>query len=122
MVVFNPLGVPLLNTIILLSSGVSVTWAHYCVVRGEKIYKEVIGLEVTILLGLFFSALQYGEYTDCFFDMSDRVFGRLFFIATGFHGAHVILGTLGLIISLGRLEIGIINSRRHVGLELSIWY
>lgn len=97
-VTFDPLGVPLLNSVILLSSGVSVTWAHHALIKGHH-SQTVLGLTVTILLGGYFTVLQAYEYLEARFNISDSVFGSTFFTATGFHGLHVIVGTLFLIAS-----------------------
>lgn len=97
MVPFNPFGVPLLNTIILVSSGVSVTWAHHALIVGE--YGQVKkSLGLTIGLGLYFTALQGLEYYEASFRFADSIYGSTFFIATGFHGLHVIVGTLFLLV------------------------
>ena len=118
---FNPYTIPLLNSSILLSSGVTVTWAHHSVVRGRYnnyIYRIII----TVGLGAYFSYLQNIEYIESFFSFADRVYGRIFFLATGFHGLHVIIGRLFLLINLIRSLLGNFNSEHHIGLELSIWY
>jgi cytochrome c oxidase subunit 3 len=92
---FNPFHGPLLNTLILLSSGVRVTWAHHNLIGNSQ---WLVPWVVTIVLGLYFTLLQAIEYFISSFTMSDRVFGSTFFIATGFHGLHVLIGTLFLIV------------------------
>nr|CUH72610.1 cytochrome c oxidase subunit III [Rhopalaea idoneta] len=119
--VLNPMGVPLLNTIVLLSSGFTVTWSHYSLFYNNY-FDSLIALFYTVFLGLFFTLLQYMEYNDSFFMISDSVYGSVFFMATGFHGFHVIVGSLFLIVSMFRLFLGHFNENQHVGLECSIWY
>jgi len=117
---FNPYGVPLLNRLILLSSGATVTWAHH---EMNKNHKEVLkGLFITIYLGVLFSILQAYEYMNRLFSISDASYGAVFFIITGFHGAHVIAGTIILTVSIKRILKGSLNKRRHNNLLLSIWY
>lgn len=118
---FNPWRVPLLNTIILLSSGVSVTWAHK---RFEANFhrQTVLSLNVTIALGLYFTVLQAIEYIEASFSIADSVYGSTFFIATGFHGLHVIVGTLFLIVCSVRVSKGLLRAHHHFGLIAAIWY
>ena len=113
---FDPLGVPLLNRIILLSSGVSVTWAHHALIRGRH-SQAVVGLIMTILLGVYFTMLQAYEYFEASFNIRDRVFGSTFFTATGFHGLHVIVGTLFLIAAWARLYLGNLRHNHHFVFE-----
>ena len=118
---FNPFSIPLLNTIVLVSSGVSVTWAHHSIIRGH--HKEgVIGLAVTILLGVYFTILQGYEYFEARFSFADRVYGSTFFIATGFHGLHVLVGTIFLIVCLFRLIKCEFRATHHFGFEAAAWY
>nr|YP_010348441.1 cytochrome c oxidase subunit III [Charcotia amundseni]UIN24683.1 cytochrome c oxidase subunit III [Charcotia amundseni] len=120
-VAFNPFQIPLLNTAILLASGVTVTWAHHATIM--NMHKETIqGLSMTIVLGLYFSLLQGIEYYESMFTISDSVYGTTFFVATGFHGLHVIIGTTFLIVCLNRLSLGHFSSNHHMGLEAAIWY
>lgn len=93
---FCPLGLPLVATFVLLSSGVSVTWAHRAHRAGEKDELEQ-ALGLTIVLGLTFTSIQAFEYKRCFYRIADGAYGRRFFLLTGLHGLHVIVGTLGLI-------------------------
>lgn len=118
---FNPIGVPLLNTGVLLRSGVSVTWAHHALVEKE-IREALIGLALTIYLGFLFTALQVYEYRSRRFTLSDSVYGSVFFVATGFHGLHVTIGAIALIVGIRRVWMGHLSSRHHVGLEATIWY
>jgi len=119
--VFNCLEVPLLNTLVLLSSGVTVTWAHHSLTAGN--FKETkIGLLITVILGLYFTRLQSLEYYEAPFRMADRVYGSTFFIATGFHGLHVIIGTLFLGVCICRCLIGQFRRKHHFGFEAAAWY
>jgi len=119
--VFNPFQVPLLNTVILLSSGIRVTWAHHSLLIGN--YSQTkIGLIVTILLGVYFSILQILEYFEASFTFADRIYGSTFFIATGFHGLHVIIGTLFLIVILIRHIKWEFRKDHHFGFEAAAWY
>nr|QSS48574.1 cytochrome c oxidase subunit III [Kradibia gibbosae] len=118
---FNPYQIPLINTIILLSSGVSITWCHHSLIH-EKLNKSLLGLIITILLGIFFSGVQYLEYKEATFTIADSVYGSIFFMATGFHGLHVIIGTMFLSISLIRMTKNHFSSDHHIGLEMAIWY
>lgn len=118
---FDPLQVPLLNTIILLSSGIRVTWAHHALIRGDH-KRAIQGLFVTISLGLYFTALQAFEYVEASFRIADRAFGTTFFVATGFHGLHVIVGTLFLAVCWVRLLQGNFSALHHFGFEAAAWY
>jgi len=118
---FNPINVPLLNTIILIRSGVSVTWSHHAIINNIK-KESLISLITTCLLGIYFTILQVIEYIQAEFNISDSAFGSTFFLATGFHGLHVIIGTTFLITSIVRIAI-INNPPNHIiGLEIAIWY
>lgn len=118
---FNPIGVPFLNTIILLSSRFSITWSHYRFLKSE--YKSrIIRITITIVLGIFFTFLQRIEYNDCSYCLNDSVFRSIFFLGTRFHRLHVIIRTLFLIISRIRIFLGHFSINNHVRLECSIWY
>uniref|UniRef100_A0A343VVJ1 Cytochrome c oxidase subunit 3 n=1 Tax=Bothromesostoma personatum TaxID=27905 RepID=A0A343VVJ1_9PLAT len=119
--VVDSFSVPFLNTIILLSSGISVTWAHYSLIAGNS-NNLLISLVLTVLLGLLFLSLQIFEYSSCQFSFNSLVFGSCFYMLTGFHGAHVIVGTIFLFICLLRAILFHLNSNHHVGFELAIWY
>jgi cytochrome c oxidase subunit 3 len=95
----NPFELPLLNTIILLSSGVTVTYAHHSVIQGNR-KGALYGSVYTILLAIFFTALQCIEYTVSSFTISDGIYGSCFYFGTGFHGLHVIVGTAFLSVGL----------------------
>jgi len=119
--VFNPFQVPLLNTIVLISSGISVTWAHHALIEGN-FTQTTQGLSITVFLGLFFTFLQGIEYYEASFTFADRVYGSTFFIATGFHGLHVIVGTLFLIAVLFRHLNHQFRAAHHFGFEAAAWY
>nr|YP_010982445.1 cytochrome c oxidase subunit III [Cheiloneurus chinensis]WOE90951.1 cytochrome c oxidase subunit III [Cheiloneurus chinensis] len=119
--VFNPYSIPLLNTIILLSSGVSVTWSHYSMMLGNKKNSE-LGLIYTLLLGVIFSLLQLYEYISAEFTFSDSVYGSIFFMSTGFHGMHVLVGTCFLFVNWIRMKNLSFSSSHHLGFEAAIWY
>nr|QFU28810.1 cytochrome c oxidase subunit III [Curtos costipennis] len=118
---FNPLQIPLLNTIILISSGITITWAHHSLM--ENNYKQSIySLSLTIILGTYFSMLQAYEYIESSFSIADSVYGSTFFMATGFHGIHVIIGTSFLMVCLMRLMLNHFSSKHHFGFEAAAWY
>jgi cytochrome c oxidase subunit 3 len=119
--VIGPWGIPLLNTVILLSSGATVTCAHHAVIS-KKRKISLIALMATIALAVVFTMLQLYEYKTSNFTMSDSVYGSTFFITTGFHGLHVLIGTIFLIVSTIRLYIRHTTSEHHFGLEAGIWY
>lgn len=105
----------------LLASGVSVTWAHHRIVEGN-LRQAQWGLGVTVGLGLYFTSLQLFEYDNSFFTIADSVYGATFFVATGFHGLHVIIGTTFLIVSLWRLSDEGMSPHHHFGFEAAAWY
>lgn len=118
---FNPFQIPLLNTTILLSSGVTVTWAHHSILQNNHT-ETLNALVLTVLLGVYFTALQAIEYIEAPFTLADSVYGSTFFVATGFHGLHVIIGTLLLLVILTRHISAQISINHHFGLEAAIWY
>jgi len=118
---FDPLGLPFLNTMILLLSGCTVTWAHHSLLEGNR--RDLIrGLAVTVILGLSFSFLQAVEYAEAPFGLGDGVYPSVFFLATGFHGFHVIVGTIFLAVCLFRAMGGGFTQDRHFGFEAAAWY
>nr|YP_010981235.1 cytochrome c oxidase subunit III [Mylabris sibirica]WOE90365.1 cytochrome c oxidase subunit III [Mylabris sibirica] len=118
---FNPVQIPLLNTLILLTSGLTVTWAHHSLM--ENNYQQALqGLLMTVILGLYFTLLQGYEYFESSFTISDAVYGSSFFMATGFHGIHVIIGTTFLLICLIRHYMGHFSQIHHFGFEAAAWY
>nr|QJF72878.1 cytochrome c oxidase subunit 3 [Nephus sp. 1 EL-2020] len=118
---FNPIQIPLLNTLILLSSGLTVTWAHHGLM--ENNYNQAFqGLMMSIILGFYFTLLQGIEYFESSFNISDSVYGSCFFMATGFHGLHVIIGSIFLTSCLMRLWLLHFSSWHHFGFEAAAWY
>nr|YP_010035827.1 cytochrome c oxidase subunit III [Brontispa longissima]QQQ89066.1 cytochrome c oxidase subunit III [Brontispa longissima]URQ17581.1 cytochrome c oxidase subunit 3 [Brontispa longissima] len=118
---FNPLEIPLLNTLILLSSGLTVTWAHHSLMEGN-FSQTKNSLLLTVLLGIYFSMLQGLEYYEAPFTMSDSSYGSSFFMATGFHGLHVIIGTTFLLVCLIRHTKNHFSIKHHYGFEAAAWY
>lgn len=118
---FNPIIIPLLNTIILLSSGISVTWTHHRILN-NNFYQSIQSLFITATLGLYFSILQIYEYIQSRFCISDSIFGSSFYISTGFHGFHVIIGSIILISSIIRLKKNHFSINHHFGFEAAAWY
>nr|APX39673.1 cytochrome c oxidase subunit 3 [Chaetocnema depressa] len=118
---FNPIEIPLLNTLILLTSGLTVTWAHHSLM--ENNFKQTLqGLLMTVMLGVYFSILQGFEYMEASFTISDSIYGSTFFMATGFHGLHVLIGTTFLLICLIRHYNNHFSSIHHFGFEAAAWY
>lgn len=117
----NPWSVPLLNTVVLVTSGATVTWAHHSLIYGNRRYL-IIGLLLTIILGLLFTLLQAMEYNEAPFTIADSVYGSTFYMATGFHGLHVIIGTLFLTICLMRIIRWQMTREHHLGFITSAWY
>lgn len=118
---FNPFQVPLLNTIILLTSGVTVTWAHHRLIENYY-YQGIQRLFLTVLLGIYFSILQAYEYLEAPFTIADSIYGSSFFIATGFHGLHVLIGTTFLLVCLIRHINHHFSKTHHFGFEAAAWY
>jgi len=117
----NPFELPLLNTILLLSSGVTVTYAHHSLLQGER-KGTLYGLIFTIILAIVFTAFQGVEYTVSSFTLSDGAFGSCFYFGTGFHGLHVIIGTAFLTVGLWRVLAYHFTDNHHLGLESGILY
>jgi len=118
---FNPFDLPLMNTLILLLSGTTVTWAHHALLHGDR--KGLInGLTVTVLLGLCFTGLQAYEYAHAAFGFRDNIYSSTFYMATGFHGFHVIVGTIFLFVCLMRAIKGHFTPTHHFGFEAAAWY
>lgn len=114
-------SVPLLNTIILLSSGITVTWAHHSIMN--NLYnKSIISLMVTVVLGIYFLFMQWIEYNEAMFAISDGVYGSTFFMATGFHGMHVIVGTSFLLFTFFSLLNSHLTYDHHFSFEAAAWY
>jgi cytochrome c oxidase subunit 3 len=118
---FDPWHLPLLNTLILLTSGTTVTWAHHALLENDRQGLKW-GLILTIVLGLTFTCVQAFEYSHAAFTFSGNVYGATFFMATGFHGFHVIIGTTFLIVCLIRAYLGHFTPTQHLGFEFAAWY
>ena len=117
----NPFAIPLLNTAVLLASGVTVTWAHHALIEANR--KEAIqALTTTVTLGAYFTLLQRIEYWEAPFTIADRVYGSTFFVATGFHGLHVLIGSIFLLVCLIRTSLHQFSSGHHFGFEAAAWY
>lgn len=118
---FDPFDLPLLNTLILLLSGCTVTWAHHALLHGNR--DDLIkGLALTVLLGIFFTSLQAYEYGHAAFGFRDGIYPSTFFMATGFHGFHVLVGTIFLAVCLFRAMNGHFKEDQHFGFEAAAWY
>jgi cytochrome c oxidase subunit 3 len=118
---FDPWHLPLLNTLILLTSGTTVTWAHHALIENDR--KGLIqGLWLTVILGVAFTCVQAYEYLHAGFTFSGHIYGSTFFMATGFHGAHVIIGTIFLAVCLVRAYLGHFTPNHHFGFEAAAWY
>nr|UZT67573.1 cytochrome c oxidase subunit 3 [Oberthuerella sharkeyi] len=118
---FNPYKIPLLNTIILLSSGISITFCHYSILNNNY-KKSLISLLITISLGLIFMIIQMFEYSNSLFCMNDSIYGSMFFLTTGFHGSHVMIGLIFLMTVLFRLLNMHLSMNHHYSFEASSWY
>lgn len=119
--VIGPWGVPLLNTFILLLSGVTVTKAHLALQQDQDL-EVVVHFLFTLVLAFLFTKLQVAEYSQSSFNISDSVYGSLFFLMTGFHGLHVFIGTCFLLVCFFRYESGHFTKVNHFGFEAAIWY
>jgi len=118
---FNPWGIPLLNTCILLLSGVTITAVHHYLISGDQVRAEE-GFLYTIGLALFFTAFQAFEYFAAPFSISDGIYGSTFYMATGFHGLHVIIGTTFIAVCFVRLLLNHFTKQHHFGFEAAAWY
>nr|ARX96658.1 cytochrome c oxidase subunit 3 [Eucera floralia] len=118
---FNPYDIPLLNSIILITSGITVTWNHYCMLNFKyKLFNYT--LIITIMLGMYFSLIQYIEYYEASFTFNDGIYGSIFFLMTGFHGLHVIIGILMLLSCYIRFKMNQFSTIHHFNYILSLWY
>lgn len=118
---FDPWHLPFLNTLILLASGTTVTWAHHALLEGDRKGLK-IGLWLTIALGVLFTLCQAYEYGHAAFGFKGHIYGATFFMATGFHGAHVIIGTIFLAVCLYRAYLNHFTPKQHLGFEFAAWY
>jgi cytochrome c oxidase subunit 3 len=118
---FDPWDLPFLNTLILLLSSTTVTWAHHALRHGD--YKGLKqGLWITVILGALFSCVQAYEYSHATFGFSDGIYSSTFYMATGFHGFHVLVGTIFLAVCLVRAYKNHFTPTHHFGLEAAAWY
>ncbi|MGB0342277.1 MAG: cytochrome c oxidase subunit 3 [Parvibaculales bacterium] len=118
---FDPWHLPLINTLILLTSGTTVTWAHHALQHDDREGLKW-GLVLTVALGALFTCFQAYEYMHASFGFSGHIYGATFFMATGFHGFHVIVGTIFLLVCLLRAMAGHFSSKQHFGFEAAAWY
>ena len=118
---FDPWHLPLLNTLILLTSGTTVTWAHHALLADDREGLKW-GLICTVVLGALFTCVQAYEYSHAAFAFSGHIYGATFFMATGFHGFHVLVGTVFLLICLIRTYQGHFTPTQHLGFEFAAWY
>ncbi|MEL6267176.1 MAG: cytochrome c oxidase subunit 3 [Pseudomonadota bacterium] len=118
---FDPWGLPFMNTVILLLSGCTVTWAHHALIENKR--KDlVLGLTVTVGLGALFTIFQAYEYSHAEFGFTDGIYAANFYMATGFHGFHVLVGTIFLAVCLLRARSGQFRPEKHLGFEAAAWY
>ena len=118
---FDPWHLPFVNTLILLLSGTTVTWAHHALREGDRKGLRQ-GLLSTVILGALFTCVQAYEYSHAAFGFADGIYASTFYMATGFHGAHVIIGTIFLFVCLMRARKGHFTPRHHFGFEAAAWY
>jgi cytochrome c oxidase subunit 3 len=119
--VFNPFGIPFYNTYILLLSGVTITITHHAIINGDGDVAKLNFLK-TIFLACMFTSLQVFEYLEAPFTISDGIYGSTFFMATGFHGMHVLIGTIFIAVCFVRLVFNHFTKQHHVGFEAATWY
>ncbi len=119
--VFDPWHLPLLNTLILLTSGTTVTYAHHALLHNDRNGVK-LGLIATVILGALFTAVQAYEYAHAPFGFKESIYGATFFMATGFHGFHVLIGTIFLLVCLIRVYQGHFTPKQHLGFEFAAWY
>jgi len=112
---------PFLMTLVLLLSGCTVTWAHHAILEDKKM-EALEALVYTITLALFFTSMQVYEYTHATFAFKNSIYGTTFYMATGFHGFHVIIGTIFLMVTLFRVQKGHFTAKSHFGFEAAAWY
>lgn len=119
---FDPWHLPFINTLVLLCSGCAVTWAHHALVHENNRDHLKWGLWLGIGLGILFTFFQAYEYSHAAFGFAGNIYGANFFMATGFHGFHIIVGTIFLIVCLYRVYAGDFTPEKHVGFEAAAWY
>jgi len=118
---FDPFHLPFLNTLILLLSGTTVTWAHWCILHNDRA-GAIKALWYTVILGVMFTSCQAYEYTHAAFGFKQGIYASTFYMATGFHGFHVLVGTIFLAVCLGRAYKGHFTPQQHLGFEFAAWY
>ena len=118
---FNPFDLPLINTLVLLLSGCTVTWAHHALQHGNR-RDFMNGLGITVILGVLFTGLQAVEYSHAPFGFTDGIYPSVFYMATGFHGFHVLVGTCFLAVCWLRGRAGHFTVEQHFGFEAAAWY
>ena len=119
---FDPWHLPLINTLILLCSGAAATWAHHALVHEDNREDVKSGLILAVILGIIFTVFQAYEYSHAAFGLAGNIYGANFFMATGFHGFHVIIGTIFLFICYLRVRRGHFTAKQHIGFEAAAWY
>jgi cytochrome c oxidase subunit 3 len=119
--IINSYTIPLTNTFFLLTSGATVTWAHHAILGRAKKH-TIVALILTLVLAVLFTAMQAFEYLNAPFNISDGVYGSCFYMATGFHGFHVVIGTISLFVALVRIVLNHFTDKHHFGFESAIWY
>ncbi len=119
---FDPWHLPLINTLILLCSGCFCTWAHHAIAHDNDRAGLKKGLIGAVLLGVLFTVFQAYEYSHAAFGFSGNIYGATFFMATGFHGFHVVVGTIFLFVCYMRARAGHFTQEKHTGLEAAAWY
>ncbi|ACJ00984.1 cytochrome c oxidase subunit 3 [Rhodospirillum centenum] len=117
----NPFDLPLMMTVILLLSGSTVTWAHHAIIEGKQA-QAVKALGITVALGALFTLFQLYEYSHASFGFADNIYSSTFYMATGFHGFHVLIGTIFLAVCWFRASRGHFTPQSHFGLEAAAWY
>ena len=119
---FDPWHLPLINTLILLCSGAAATWAHHAIAHENNRKDMINGLAIAVILGLIFTGFQAYEYSHAAFGFAGNIYGANFFMATGFHGFHVVVGTIFLFICMLRAMRGHFTPDSHLGFEAAAWY
>jgi len=119
---FDPWHLPLINTLILLCSGAALTWAHHALVHENNRRDLKTGLALAIGLGVIFTGFQAYEYSHAAFGFAGNIYGANFFMTTGFHGFHVVVGTIFLAVCLLRANAGHFTQEKHTGFEAAAWY
>ena len=117
----SPMTIPLLNTLLLVSSGATVTYGHHAMFLSDR-KGAILGMTLTVILAIIFTSFQYFEYIEAGFSLADGVYGSAFYFSTGLHGMHVLVGTLFLTAALARLVAYHFTQGHHLGLESSILY